>query len=190
MKQYSDIPSHTNWLREIRFSGIVQKFPLSYLIEFKPLNFSWLTLITARPSGIIYVTQENRLKSGRVAFLSSLYPAMKQTTRLFSLICFGITCMLLLSWWSYGRRIVNVPVVERPLREGVVDFLPVFRLSGIVDEPCEKNLSESLTALQHTLPHNSGAEWPKLIWQTSPSKEVTPEMNSWKTKNSEWKYQV
>jgi hypothetical protein len=57
-----------------------------------------------------------------------------------------------------------VPVVERPLREGVVDFLPIFRLSGIVDEACDKNLSESLTALQHTLPHNSGAaKWPKLV---------------------------
>ena len=80
--------------------------------------------------------------------------------------------------------------VERPLREGVVDFLPIFRLSGIVDDAREKNLSDSLTALQLTLPYNSGTEWPRIVWQTSPSKEVTPEMNSWKTKNAEWKYQV
>lgn len=131
---------------------------------------------------------EKQTKFRESTFLSSHYLAMKQTTRLLLLICFGIACVLL-SWWSFRWKSVNVPV-DRPSREGVVDFLPIFRLSGIVNETLEKNLYDSLTALQHTLPRNSGTEWPKLIWQTSPSKEVTPEMNSWKTKNPEWKYQV
>ena len=87
----------------------------------------------------------------------------------------------------YLRR--GMPKIDK--KRGVVDFLPVFRQSGVFDEALEKSLYDSLTKLELTLwPYEAINEWPKLIWQTSPSNDGTDEMKTWKVMNPDWRHNV
>jgi hypothetical protein len=94
-----------------------------------------------------------------------------------------------LGWCVLNSSAPNY-VNENGNTRGVVDFLPCFRLTGVVNETLENQLYDSLTALAQSLPHDTANEWPRIIWQTSPGKDETPEMTSWKIKNPEWIYQV
>lgn len=71
-----------------------------------------------------------------------------------------------------------------------MDFFP-FRQEGLVDVSLERTLYDSLTQLELTLhPDEAATEWPKLIWQTSPTAGDTEEMNTWKVMNPDWSYKV
>jgi hypothetical protein len=114
---------------------------------------------------------------------------MRQYARLTLLTFFGATCLWLL--WLGGRKYIRSSPPKIDEKKGVVDFLPRFRQGGLVDEAFETRLYDSLTELELTLrPHEAVNKWPKLIWQTSPSKGDTEEMKTWKVKNPEWRYKV
>lgn len=107
---------------------------------------------------------------------------MKQYTRLASLTFVGFTCWTLFRWCSVKNIDDNAPnyINENSKNEGVIDSLPRFRLSGVVNETLENQLYDSLTALEKSLAYHAANVWPRLIWQTSPSKEEIGEMTSWK----------
>lgn len=72
----------------------------------------------------------------------------------------------------------------------IVDFLPLFRQDGIVDDALEMQIYNALSALERSLSRQMVKDWPKLIWQTSSSAEETAEMTSWKDENPDWSYRV
>src|SRR5437762_11663165 len=112
---------------------------------------------------------------------------MKRLTRVTSLTIVGLTFWVVL--WRAGRNTSTWNELNSKSNE-FDRFLPHFRQIDTVDEALEAHLYESLSSLSQSFNFDTGKEWPKFIWQTSPSKEVTQEMNSWKIRNPEWKYQV
>jgi hypothetical protein len=118
--------------------------------------------------------------------------AMKQYIRFALLTALGLACWLVLRWRG-GRYMGSGPrnnLNDLPENNVVVDFSPRFRVSGVVDETFEAQLYDSLSALEGSIRHETVNEWPKFIWQTSPGRDISPEMNSWKAKNPEWSYKV
>src|SRR5437763_7660889 len=114
---------------------------------------------------------------------------MRYYLRLALISVTGVASLWLL-WLGCGL-FLRTPVLELDAKRGVVDFLPVFRQKGVVDEALEKSLYDSLTELELTLrPYNAVNEWPRLIWQTSPTTGDTEEMKTWKVMNPDWRYKV
>jgi hypothetical protein len=118
---------------------------------------------------------------------------MKRTTRLALLIILGLLGCWWLLWRDHGMNIIGSArdaFRGTPKHPAVVDFLPRFRLEGMVNEALEAKLYDALSKLEESLSHEAVNEWPRFIWQTSPTKEETPDVKSWKIHNSEWAYKV
>ena|SRR6202022_24222 len=102
------------------------------------------------------------------------------TRRAFVAVAVILSCLWLFRGTFYCRS----------EKSGVVDFRPRFRLSGTVDEVLEDQLYASLSTLERLHDPGNGAEWPRRIFQTSASDEMTDDMNTWKLHNPDWMYTV
>jgi hypothetical protein len=104
----------------------------------------------------------------------------------FLTVLFGLTCWCFL-WLISGN---NSP--QLVARKGLVDFLPQYRHREVVDVAFENELYNSLSELELSLRNRElPNEWPKFIWQTSPSKgDTEEEMTTWKVQNPDWRYSV
>lgn len=92
--------------------------------------------------------------------------------------------------WFGGSNYLVTTVPKVNVERGVVDFVP-FRREGVVDVALERTVYDSLTQLELTFrPDEAATEWPKRIWQTSPTAGDTEEMKTWKVMNPDWRYKV
>jgi|SRR5271170_5991357 len=113
---------------------------------------------------------------------------MRQPTRFALLIVLVAGCWCLI-WLGRGEYMGNYS--RNKEQKNDVLFRSRFRSSAVVDEALESRLYNSLSVLEQSLRrHDTGTEWPKFIWQTSPTQGDTQEMNSWKTRNPQWSHRV
>jgi len=114
---------------------------------------------------------------------------MRQPTRFALLIILVAGCCCVL-WLSTGNYAGSDPR-NKEQKNDAFRFRSRFRMSDVVDEALESRLYNSLSLVEQSLRRpNAGTEWPKFIWQTSPTQGDTQEMNSWKIRNPEWNHRV
>src|SRR5579862_6174917 len=166
-----------------------------------PIKLSWhaydkvaQNLKLYSPRSEISLHKDGRSQRTKLPNPRNVRFAMRQYLRL---VCFLLLLSLgLANWWILGKGIGKLwNSYWKPSKwdehRGVMDFLPRFQQPGVVDEAFEARLYASLTELEQTLrSYQPVKNWPKYIWQTSPSKGETEEMNNWKVKNPDWRYKV